>query len=81
MLNLRDEVSTFMRACERLISAPTIEGKAKLTADECQVVAYYARELAQMSAEADAATQSNLQSVLWSPDPGAATRSTEGTSP
>jgi hypothetical protein len=51
MLKLRDEVSTFMKYCERLIVAATMgDADAKLTADECRAVNYYRGELAKITA-------------------------------
>ena len=48
-LNLRNEVSSYIRACEHLISAATMRGNEKLTADECQIIDYYAAELSKVA--------------------------------
>jgi hypothetical protein len=40
---MRDEVKEFMRQCERLISLALQTGE--LSEDECDVIAYYAKEL------------------------------------
>ena len=49
---LRNEVSSYIRACEHLISAATMPGNVKFTVDECQVIDYYAAELSKIT-EAD----------------------------
>ena len=45
MENIRPEVETFMRACERLFGFTVTHGK--LTSEECDVLKYYADELQQ----------------------------------
>ena len=48
-LQFRNEVFSYIRACEHLISAARMPGNAKLTVDECQVVDYYADELSKVT--------------------------------
>jgi|SoimicmetaTmtHMA_FD_contig_31_26179296_length_237_multi_1_in_0_out_0_1 hypothetical protein len=50
---IHNEVSSYIRACERLISAVTMPGKANLTVDERQLVDFYAAELSKVT-ESDA---------------------------
>lgn len=52
-LHFRNEVFSYIKACEHLISAATMPGNEKLTADERQVVDYYAGELSRVT-ETDA---------------------------
>ena len=49
MFKFRSEASTYKRACEYLISVATMRGNEKLTADECQVIDYYAAELSKIT--------------------------------
>ena len=59
-LQFRNEVFSYIRACEHLISAATMPGNAKLTADERQVVDYYASELSKVT-ETDAKVTVSLR--------------------
>ena len=52
-LQFRNEVSSYIRACEHLISAAKMPGNEKLTSEECQVIDYYAAELSKVT-ESDA---------------------------
>jgi len=55
MFTLRAEVSSYIRACEHLISAvSTMQGKAKLTADECEMVAHYTDKVSKLTEPATA---------------------------
>ena len=44
-LSLREEVISYIRACERLISSAAMPGYPKFSDDERQVIEYYASEL------------------------------------
>jgi hypothetical protein len=48
-LQLRNEVSSYVRACEHLISSATMPGEVKLSVDECQLVDYYVVELSKVT--------------------------------
>ena len=45
----RNEVSSYIKACEHLISAATMPGNEKFTIEECQVINYYAEELSKVT--------------------------------
>jgi len=49
MFKLRSEVSAYVRVCEHLIASTTIYGDEKLTADECELVEFYAGKLAKLT--------------------------------
>ena len=55
MFILRTEVSSYIRACEHLISAvSSMRGKEKLTADECEMVAHYTEKISKLTEPATA---------------------------
>ena len=55
MFTLRAEVSSYIRVCEQLISATsTMQGKAKLTVDECEMVAHYTQKISKLAEPATA---------------------------
>jgi hypothetical protein len=73
MFKLRDEVTSYMRACEHLIS--DVQCNSKLSVDEREVVDYYAGELSRLTkTEPDGDT--NLQTQLWPDDNPASTHLT-----
>lgn len=48
-LLFRNEVFSYIRECEHLISAARMPGNAKFTVDERQVIDYYAAELSKVN--------------------------------